>query len=110
MHSENLKVIFCNCGRKTPCLRNVSPGVSELVRLYAQPTYDGEGGFHPTAICDACRKACTAWKGDGPQHVRHRFPTQHLYVQNVHLDELSSLTTRCNIHKIPCTEYIVKIA
>ena len=71
-HEENLKSVCCVCGRKGK-FQNVSKALAEKVVRLFQPTYDRDGGVHPTAICDSCRKACTETEKD-PEQTRHRVP------------------------------------
>ena len=76
-HQENLATVCCVCGRKGGTFRNVTESVAEMVKLL-QPSYNRQGGTHPTAICDSCRKACSAKakKKDGePDQTRHRVPS-----------------------------------
>ena len=68
-HEENLRSVCCVCGRKGGKFRNVSQDIAAKVVQHFQPTYERNGGVHPTAICDSCRKACM-----DPKQTRHRVP------------------------------------
>ena len=72
-HEENLASVCCVCGRKGGKFQNVSQKLAEKVVKQFQPSYNRQGGVHPTAICDTCRKACTEMEKK-PEQTRHRVP------------------------------------
>ena len=86
-HDENLKSLCCVCTRKNlNDLQNVSSVMAGLVKKFAQPAYDRDGGQHPTVICSTCRKTCYAYQKaeeEGAQPSR-KFPKKFDYNTLVH--------------------------
>ena len=74
-HEENLRSVCCVCGRKGGKFRNVSQDIAAKVVQHFQPTYERNGGVHPTAICDSCRKACMDPKQTESQNSSTTLPS-----------------------------------
>ena len=75
-HAENLQIVCCVCGCKKSSQQNVTDRIAEMVKEFAQPTYDRNGGIHPTVICTSCRLACSAYEKEGLDQTRHRIPSR----------------------------------
>ena len=55
-HGDSLECICVACWRKKGNMRPVNDKVNGLLKLYVYDGYMRDSGYHPTVVCDGCRK------------------------------------------------------
>ena len=73
-HSDSLSVICAVCWRKQGSVRKVSEKIEELVKEHVFGDYQRDNGFHPSVICDGCRKTLL----DISKVYKLLFPSNHI--------------------------------
>ena len=55
-HQDSLTVVCAACWRKNKNVRMVTDKTADLICQFVFDGYSRSNGFHPTVLCDGCRK------------------------------------------------------
>ena len=55
-HQDSLKIVCAACWRKKKTVSNISEKMADLTRKFVFDGYNKTNGYHPTVLCDGCRK------------------------------------------------------
>ena len=71
-HPDALLVVCAACWRKNKNVRSISDNLAELIRKHVYKDFNLKNGYHPTVVCDGCRKAISDLEKVGASfHLLH---------------------------------------
>ena len=64
-HEDSLLVVCAACWRKNKNVRSITDNMAELIRKHVYKDFTLRNGYHPSVVCDGCRKTISDFEKVG---------------------------------------------